>query len=251
MNLAVNARDAMATGGEIIIQTSNVDLDELYAATHPTLIPGPYVMLSFSDTGCGMDSQTLSKIFEPFYTTKPQGKGTGLGLAMVYGFVQQSGGQVWVYSEPGKGTTFKIYLPRVQGKTDTATKTETHAPSTRGSETILLVEDEEALRELTAELLESAGYKVLKAENGRLAHEIAAQTQISIDVLLTDVILPMVSGVELAAQLRAIRPNLKVLYMSGYAGSQTSRHGVGENEAFVEKPFTKDSLLRRLRDVIN
>jgi PAS domain S-box-containing protein len=251
MNLAVNARDAMATGGEIVIETANVDLDDLYAATHPTLVPGPYVLLSFSDTGCGMDSQTLSKIFEPFYTTKPQGKGTGLGLAMVYGFVQQSGGHIWVYTEPAKGTTFKIYLPRVNGTTDTTTETAPHSPSTRGWETILVVEDEAALRDLTAELLESAGYKVLKAEDGRSAQEIAAQTQQSIDVLLTDIILPVMSGVELAAQLRAIRPNLKVLYMSGYAGSQTSRHGVGENEAFVEKPFTKDSLLRRVRDVID
>jgi PAS domain S-box-containing protein len=250
MNLIVNARNAMPHGGEIAIETANVELDEIYGRTHPRLVPGPYVMLSVSDTGFGMDRNIIARIFEPFFTTKPQGKGTGLGLSMVYGVVRQSGGQIFAYSEPNKGSTFKIYLPQVRAE---ATAIQSVAPVhfARGSETILLVEDETDLRELTAELLASEGYKVLTAENGQIAIEIALRSEASIHLLLTDVILPGISGAEVVTRLRVSHPDLKVLYMSGYAGPQLVRRGILETEAFLEKPFTKGSLLRKLRDCLS
>jgi two-component system, cell cycle sensor histidine kinase and response regulator CckA len=250
MNLVVNARDAMPNGGEIAIETMNVELDEIYAYAHPAVVPGRYVMLSLSDTGCGMDKSILSRIFEPFYTTKPPGKGTGLGLSMVYGVVRQSGGHIVAYSEPEKGTNFRIYLPRAAGAPETRTQTEAPAQYVKGSESILLVEDEQVLRGLTAELLESEGYKVVPAQNAQAAISIMSEPGVSIDLLLTDVILPGISGTELVSLLRASRPNLKVLYMSGYAGTQIARHGVLEAEAFVEKPFTKASLLGHVRKVL-
>jgi two-component system cell cycle sensor histidine kinase/response regulator CckA len=250
LNLVLNARDAMPNGGEIVIETANVRLDALTAKVHPACSPGDYVMLSVSDTGCGMDRETLPRIFEPFYTTKPPGKGTGLGLSMVYGVIRQSGGDILVYSEPGKGATFKIYLPSVKEKLERPGPTLAPPSYSRGSETVVLVEDDPELRSLTAELLENEGYRVLVAENGEAANELLSREQPKVDLLLTDVILPGMSGPELVRTLQARQPDLKVLYISGYTGAQIARHGVLEGAEFVEKPFTKESLLAHIRKML-
>jgi PAS domain S-box-containing protein len=249
INLAVNARDAMAEGGKLVIETSNVVLDEEYARRHAPQPPGSYVLLSVSDTGIGMDAETQARIFEPFFTTKELGKGTGLGLSTVYGVVRQSGGHIWVYSEPGKGTTFKIYLPRV-GQTDGLPQVSAGpAKSWSGSETILLVEDEEALRGLTRSLLEGSGYTVLEAELPEAAIEIAREHRGTIHLLLTDMVMPGMSGRDLGANLALKRPDMKVMYMSGYTGF-THSSPTDSDIPWLAKPFTREALLRKVRETL-
>ena len=249
MNLAVNARDAMPQGGKLLIETSNAELDETAAIRHPEATAGHYVVLSVSDTGCGMDKETQAHIFEPFFTTKPVGKGTGLGLSTVYGIVQQNKGYIWVYSEPGKGARFKIFFPRVAG--DVVPEL---APGgvLGGTETVLLVEDDETMLKLTRECLASSGYRILTAATGEEAISIASQEQGPIHLLLTDVVMPGISGRQLAESLTAYRPEVKVLYMSGYTADLMADHGVLESGiSLLEKPFTKESLLRGVRRVID
>ena len=252
MNLAVNARDAMPEGGKIAIETANVELDETYAKQHPSLRPGSYVMLSFSDTGCGMDAKTKLRLFEPFFTTKVAGKGTGLGLSTVYGIVKQSGGYIWAYSELSRGATFKIYLPRIDSPAETLTSERPDLAFDRGAEVVLLVEDDDSLRALTAELLRGAGYTVLEAADGSAAVEIANGHLNSIGLVLTDVIMPGMSGGELVVHLRHLQPKLAVLFMSGYASDLISRAGVPESDRSVlHKPFTRRSLLTKVRSVLD
>jgi two-component system, cell cycle sensor histidine kinase and response regulator CckA len=243
MNLVVNARDAMPQGGKIVIETANVELDETYSQIHQEVRPGPYVLLSVSDTGSGMDSKTISKVFEPFFTTKGPGEGTGLGLSMVYGVIRQSGGYIWVYSEPGQGATFKIYLPRIEEPAEPLPRTTPEIIFAKGSETVLLVEDEQNLREVTVELLESEGYRVLVAKDGPSAIAISQGHRDMIHVLLTDIVLPNMSGTALAGRIKEFRPDLKVLYMSGYTGNLVAHQGILDSgSAFIQKPFTKHSL---------
>jgi signal transduction histidine kinase/CheY-like chemotaxis protein len=251
MNLVVNARDAMPRGGRVTIETANVVLDASDAARHPDVQAGPYVLLAVSDTGTGMDTATLGHMFEPFFTTKGPGKGTGLGLATVYGIVKQSGGHVAVYSEVGHGTTFKIYLPAIA---QALTTSEEPAPSSppRGSETILLVEDEAELRELLAEVLEDHGYAVLRAGDGGEAVTLCAERERPIDLLLTDVIMPGMSGRELVDRVQPLRPAMKVLYMSGYTDGAIVHHGVLERGiAFIQKPFAPPAIAHKVREVLD
>lgn len=249
MNLAVNARDAMQRGGCLTIETANVELDAAYATHHPPTTPGRYVMLAVSDSGCGMDAEVRARIFEPFFTTKAPGKGTGLGLSTVYGIVKQSGGYVWVYSEPGFGTTFKIYLPRVDEEPTLAA--EAVVTATGGEETVLLVEDEAALRSAIHDMLETHGYTVLLAPDGAAALQIADDYEGPIDLLVTDVIMPGVSGREAAEAIMAARPNAKVLYVSGYTGEAISQSGgLQDGAAFLSKPFASSTLLRKCREVL-
>ena len=250
MNLAVNSRDAMPGGGSLTIETANVELTEEYAGRHFGAMPGPYVMLAVSDTGCGMDAATQARIFEPFFTTKETGKGTGLGLSIVYGIVKQSGGDVLVYSEPGKGTAFKIYLPAIGEAAETAEpeSTEGHLPA---SETILLVEDEEPVRKLAHTMLEWQGYRVLEAASAEAAEEIVRSRPEGIDLLLTDMVMPHTSGAELAERIRAACPSVKVLFMSGYTDSGVVRQGaLPADLPYIQKPFTSAALRRRVREVL-
>jgi signal transduction histidine kinase/ActR/RegA family two-component response regulator len=251
MNLVVNARDAMPQGGKITIQTANVELDEAYAGMHIAIKPGAYLMLAVSDTGAGMDSETRAHIFEPFFTTKEVGKGTGLGLSTVYGIVKQSGGNIWVYSEVGQGTTFKIYLPRVAEEAD-ARVAATKPVDMLGTETVLLVEDEEMVRKLTREILQDSGYRVLEATNGEEALRLCQQRDDTIHLLLTDVVMPLMSGRESAERIASTCPAIKVLYMSGYTDDAIVHHGVLEpGTQLLEKPFTADILTRRVREVLD
>jgi PAS domain S-box-containing protein len=252
MNLAVNARDAMPSGGKLTIETSNVSLDDEYARFHAPLKTGSYVMLAISDTGAGMDSETQSHIFEPFFTTKGP-KGTGLGLSTVYGIVKQSGGYIWVYSEPGKGTTFKIYLPRVAEAAETPALVAIPAESTEpGTETILLVEDEANLRYLARQYLEKQGYRVIEAADGAVAMQIAVAHEGVIHLLLTDVIMPGMNGRELAQRISEIRPNVKVLYMSGYTENVIGRNGtLDAGVRLLQKPFTLRDLKSKVREVLD
>jgi two-component system cell cycle sensor histidine kinase/response regulator CckA len=251
MNLAVNARDAMPDGGKIVIETSCVDLDDTYARQHESVKPGAYVLLSFSDTGVGMDEAVKAQIFEPFFTTKDPGKGTGLGLSTVYGIVKQSGGYIWVYSEPGHGTTFKIYLPRVDELAESLVSKKVESALPVGVETVLVVEDDDTLRELTVKLLESGGYTVLSSSNAPSAMAVAKQHGDRIDLLVTDVIMPGMRGPDLAAELKQGRPEMKVLYVSGYAGNVMVQQGVlGPDAALLVKPFSKHMLLTKVRHVI-
>src|SRR5215472_4165435 len=252
MNLVVNARDAMPEGGHLILETSNVDLDSNYAVDHVSVKPGRYVMLAVSDNGVGMDQQTVAHIFEPFFTTKESGRGTGLGLSTVYGIVKQSGGYIWVYSEPAKGSSFKVYLPRVEE----AAEETSSAPATlrvqRGTETVLLVEDEEPLRELIQTVLTEQGYDVLLSLDPKHAEEIATRHESEIHLLLTDVVMPGMSGRELAGRISARRPEIRVLYMSGYTDNVISSGGMLERGlAFMQKPFSPATLVRKVREVLN
>lgn len=248
-NLAINARDAMPQGGILTIETGNVLLDEVYAHKHPSVSPGWYAMIAVSDTGIGMDQETRSHIFEPFFTTKESGKGTGLGLATVYGIIKQSGGSIWVYSEPGRGSTFHIYLPRAEG---TAAEPETVpvVSSSHGSETILLAEDDENFRKLVREILDKNSYTVLEAKDADEAIKIAKESNQPIHILLTDVIMPHVMGPELAREVATHQPDIKVIYMSGYTDKAVQRCGVLDASVnFIAKPFAMETLLEKIRHV--
>jgi signal transduction histidine kinase len=253
MNLVVNARDAMPRGGKLSIETSNVYLDESYARDHVTVEPGEYVMLAISDTGCGMNEETRQHIFEPFFTTKESGKGTGLGLSMVYGIVKQSGGNIWVYSEEGRGTTFKIYFPRVTAAAEEYKRSNGVVEAPKGSETILLVEDAALVRTLARQVLETAGYRVLEAASAEAALRLCEHINgTRIDLLLTDVVMPGMSGDDMSKILLTKHPNMPVLYMSGYTDEAIVQHGVLEPGLnFLQKPFSPGALALKVREVLD
>ena len=253
LNLAVNARDAMPSGGKLTIETSNAELDEAYAHTHIGSKAGRYVMLSVSDTGVGMTPEIRERAFDPFFTTKEKGKGTGLGLSTCYGIVKQSGGNIWAYSEPGRGTTFKIYLPQVDEFLKEAKEEDKTVKILKGSETILAVEDEIEVRKLVAQILKGQGYKVIEASNGEEALKLAQENAgKKIHLLLTDVVMPGMSGRQLAVTLGLQHPNIKGLYMSGYTDNAIVHHGVLEEGVnYIQKPFTLDALARKVREVLD
>jgi nitrogen-specific signal transduction histidine kinase/ActR/RegA family two-component response regulator len=252
MNLAINARDAMPTGGRLTIEISSVEIDETYARQHARVRPGRYAVIAVADTGIGMDADTLAHAFEPFFTTKEQGKGTGLGLSTVYGIAEQAGGHVWVFSEPGVGTTFKVHLPEVSEAADDSGEFPSRAPAVRGVETILLVEDEDSVRALTREVLEGRGYHVIEAVDGVEALRVAAAFDGQIHLLITDVVMPRMGGGDLSEKLAAMRPGVRVLFMSGYTDDSIIRHGVRErSSAFIQKPFVLDAFAARVREVLD
>jgi len=253
VNLAVNARDAMAAGGTLTIETANADLTPSYAEAHYPVVPGEYVMIAVTDTGCGMTEEVKARLFEPFFTTKEKGKGTGLGLATVYGIVKQSGGYIWVYSEPGRGTTFKIYLPRAEAQARPLSAREKAPPSRlTGTETVLLAEDDEILRQLAEHLLAGAGYTVISAASGAEALEKARRHEGPIHLLLTDVVMHGMGGTDLAQGFAEIAPGGRVLYMSGYTENAIVHHGVLDvGIHFLQKPFTREMLLRKVREVLD
>lgn len=251
LNLVVNARDAMPRGGKLTLETANVELGADYAKRHVDVEPGPYVMLAISDTGHGMDSETRERIFEPFFTTKDKEKGTGLGLSMVYGIVQQSGGHIWVYSEPGEGTTFKIYLPRAADDTRPAEESVIQHSSLQGTETVLLVEDDDLVRGLARRVLTKNGYQVLEARNAGEALLLCERHQGAIDLMVSDVIMPQMNGPELVQRLTRVKPEMRVLYMSGYTDNAIlHRHVLSPATAFLQKPFTPEDLARKVREVL-
>ena len=252
LNLAVNARDAMPQGGELTIETEDAELDESTVNRFAYVVPGAYVMLRITDSGCGMDAELRSHIFEPFFTTKEQGKGTGLGLATVYGVIKQSGGYIWVDSEVGKGTTFKIYLPRVEEAIEDKPESGSPVGLVQMHRTVLLVEDERSLRKLTRTMLEEFGCTVLEAMDAAQALAIAGQTKSTIDLLLTDVIMPGMSGRAVVDKLAPLRPGMKVLFMSGYTDRVLARHGALENGIIIlRKPFNREDLARRMEEVLS
>jgi len=252
LNLAINARDAMPDGGTLTIETADVDLDEGYVSSHFSVKPGSYAMLCVSDTGIGMDAETKSHLFEPFFTTKEPGKGTGLGLSTVYGIVKQNEGSIWVYSEPGRGTTFKVYFPRAGGSPAPAVHSRTPPGVATGTETILAIDDEEMIRDILCVLLKEGGYTVLPAKDGEEAERICAEHAGDIHLLLTDVVLPKINGREVARRLTARRPRMRVLFMSGYTANAISHHGVLDPDvAFIQKPFEPAALMRKVREVMD
>ena len=251
VNLVVNSRDAMPEGGIVTIETANVTLDATYARSHLGVQPGEFVMVAVSDTGHGMDSETRRHIFEPFFTTKPKGKGTGLGLAIVYGMVKQSGGDIWVYSEAGRGTTFKLYFPRAGGEEPEKSVEGSERRGAAESETILVVEDEDSVRNLTVKILRQLGYRVLEAENAAKAIEVAKANPGPIELLLTDVVMPGMSGKQLAEAVQPTRPDMRVLYLSGYTENAVlTQGGLNKGVHFLAKPFTRDLLALKVREVL-
>jgi CheY-like chemotaxis protein len=252
MNIVVNARDAMPKGGKLTIETANVYLDQVFADRHAPTRPGNYVMLAISDTGCGMDQETRGQVFEPFFTTKDVHKGTGLGLATVYGIVKQSNGYIWVYSEAGVGTTFKIYLPPVAEHAPSPVAKNSKSEIKHGKETILLVEDEEMIRNLTRQILEMQGYTVITAVDGSKGLSAYEHHTETIELLLTDVVMPGMSGPEMAQRIESIRPGTKVIYMSGYTDDTMLSHGIlSEDTDFLQKPFTPLTLCAKIREVLD
>jgi two-component system, cell cycle sensor histidine kinase and response regulator CckA len=251
INLAVNARDAMPHGGQLTLETSDVVLDEAFARHHPSVRPGPHVMIAVTDTGHGMDADTQKRVFEPFFTTKPMGEGTGLGLATVYGIVKQSDASIWVESEVGHGTTFKVYLPRTDDVEKPASPPiETRAPG--GAETVLLVEDEDVVREFVYKVLSRGGYNVHAVGDPGKALEYAQAQGASIDLIFSDVILPSMSGPAMMTLMRQVHPESRVLYMSGYTGHAIVHQGVLEpGTHFLQKPFTAAALSKKVRDVLD
>jgi CheY-like chemotaxis protein len=251
LNLAINARDAMPNGGQLSMETANVELDQS-SDEHKTVVPGRYVMLAVSDTGSGMDASVRARVFEPFFTTKEMGKGTGLGLATVYGIVKQSGGYIWVYSEPGSGSTFKIYLPRVDGAAEGNGRGQAEISTVRGTENILLVEDDPMVRKLARSVLEACGYTVLMPDSVEDVEALCRQYPGTIHLLLTDVVMPVISGTELARRLMPMRADMKVIYMSGYTERAVSRQALLEpGITLVQKPFTPSILARKVREVLD
>lgn len=252
MNLAVNSRDAMPGGGKLTIETANVDLDAQYARRHSEVQPGPYVMLAVTDTGLGMDEEIISHLFEPFFTTKGVGKGTGLGLSTVYGIVKQSGGHIWAYSEPGRGSSFKIYLPRAEKTLKEVEVEISSLAAKQGSETILIVEDADVVRTLAKKVLQMNGYTVLEASNGPEALRLSQTLSGPIHLMVTDVVMPHMSGRELTERLAPLRPEMKLLYISGYPGNAIAHHGILDPEtAFLQKPFAPAALVRKVREVLD
>jgi two-component system cell cycle sensor histidine kinase/response regulator CckA len=252
LNLAVNARDAMPKGGTLTITTGDVTVDAAAAANRPGLHPGRYALLTVADTGHGMDAATRARVFEPFFTTKEAGKGTGLGLATVYGIVVQSGGQIDVQSEVGRGTVFRMLWPQTAGPIRPGSNHDLDVAVRGGTETILLVEDEEAVRGLAAKLLASYGYRVLEARDGAEAEQISRQAEDYLHLMVTDVVMPGISGLELATRLAPVRPKMRVLFMSGYTDDAIVRRGVlADDAAFLQKPFTGEVLARRVREVLD
>jgi CheY-like chemotaxis protein len=251
VNLAVNARDAMPVGGHLRIETSSVVLDENYARTHTGVKPGEFTMIAVSDDGHGMDAETRRHIFEPFFTTKEKGKGTGLGLATVYGIVKQTGGDIWVYSEAGQGTTFKLYFPCVLEPLSEPSGGDASATKRSVGETILVVEDEQAVRDLTVRILQQLGYHILTASSGAEAVEISRSHAGHIDLLLTDVVMPNMSGRQLADRLLVSRPKTRVLFLSGYTENTVVHHGaLDAGVDFLPKPFSRENLSKKLREVL-
>jgi CheY-like chemotaxis protein len=253
MNLVVNARDAMPTGGKLLIETVAVDLDKTYAEKHPSVKPGKYVLLAVTDTGCGMNTEILNLIFDPFFTTKKEGQGTGLGLSTVYGIVKQFGGYIWVDSEPGQGTTFKIYLPQNETKQEVVSKKCKKVDrSVDGDKHILLVEDEESLRKLMKSILSRLGFKVTSVADGKEALLLVEEKGLKPDLILTDMVMPNMSGKELVDCLRKNCPDLKVLYMSGYtANAIVHEEVIDHSSPFIQKPFTIDDIKAKIRNVLN
>jgi len=252
MNLAVNSRDAMAAGGKLVIETAGVELRRGDCLPHPDMPAGPYVRLSVQDTGCGMDEETRSQVFEPFFTTKPEGMGTGLGLSTVFGIVKQSAGWIFLDSDPGRGTTFSIFLPRVEGEPETAEVQPTAAGVNGGTETVLLVEDEDQIRDLTREILEMNGYTVFEAAEPAEALSTSERLQGPIHLLLTDIVMPGMNGPDLYERLAPDHPRMKILYMSGYTDRDLAGHAtLQEGAAFIQKPFGVDALAKKVREVLD
>jgi len=252
LNLAANARDAMPAGGRLTIETADGHLDGDYVATHGDVQPGPHVMLAISDTGVGMSEEVRRHLFEPFFTTKDSGAGTGLGLATVFGVVKQSGGAIYVYSEEGRGTTFKLYFPAAPEPAEEPSAPAPEPETAAGSETVVVVEDDPSLRDLVRLMLEGCGYRVLAAEDGEGAARLCDELDGKVDLLLTDVVMPEVNGRVLAERLAALFPSLKVLFMSGYSDEAVFRHGIiRPDTAFIEKPFSASTLTRKVREVLD
>ena len=251
MNIAVNSRDAMPEGGKLTIETANIDLEESYVRENAVMKAGRYVMMAISDNGIGMDAETRARLFEPFFTTKEKNKGTGLGLSTVYGIVKQSNGFIWVYSEPGAGTSFKVYFPRLDVKPAQDSQIRKSGDVSQGSETVLLAEDEDSVRHLAGRILRSRGYTVLEAHDGMEALAIAQSFSEKIHLVITDIVMPGMSGRSLVSQLEDLRPGIRSLYISGYTDSAIVHHGIlDSNVAFLQKPFAIGSLTQKVRDAL-